>query len=375
MSKEYLAILSLLIAWLAAYLLGRVLHLERYGLNIKPLFIKYESKWFKDLLHKCSRRQRVLWKVFSNVSVLLGFGLMIFILVFLSRNLMGTLLPHYGREATVVPIIPGVTLDLLWLPYFLIAVIAAIFMHEAAHGIIALIEGVGIKSAGLLALAIFPGGFVEVEEEEINRLPHLSRMKIFSAGSSSNLIFGLITLLLTSTLFSSTPTGIIVINVLENGPLQKAGIGRWDVIYALNNTRISSQRELSAFMSNVKPGDKLVVSTSKGDFLIETARSPEDEYRAIIGILPPYLSYYPSILGLGYFWDTQIYITFHWLFLVLINVAIFNMLPIPMLDGDKLLQCLIERALRKGGEALKKFFNAFSLFLIIANIMLSMRSW
>lgn len=373
MSKEYLIILSLLIAWLAAYFLGRVLPLKRYGLDIRPLFIKYESKWFKDLLYKCSSRQKVLWRVFSSTSVLLGFGLMIFIVVFLLRNLVGTLFLHYRQVAAVIPIIPGLTLDLLWLPYFLIAVLAAIFMHESAHGIIALIEGVEIKSAGLLALAIFPGGFVEIEEEEINRLPHLSRMKIFSAGSSSNLIFGLIMLLLISVLFSSTPTGIIVINVLENGPLQKAGIGRWDVIYALNNTRISSQRDLSAFMSNVKPGDKLVVSTNKGDFLIESARSLEDEHRAIIGILSPYLSYYPSRLRLGYFWDTQIYITLYWLFMVLINVAIFNMLPIPMLDGDKFLQCLIERAFRKGGGALKKFFNAFSLFLIIANIMLSIK--
>ncbi|MCX8171728.1 MAG: site-2 protease family protein [Candidatus Bathyarchaeota archaeon] len=372
MSRESLFIFLILIAWLAIYLLGRVLPLRRYGLDIKPLFIKYESKWFKDLLRKYSERQKVLWKAFSTISVPLGLGLMLFITVFLSRNIVEAFL-YRRREATVVPIIPGLTLDLLWLPYFLVAVLTAVFVHEAAHGIIALIEGVNIKSAGLLALAIFPGGFVEVEEEEINRLPPLSRMKIFSAGSSSNLIFGLITLLLISTLFSSTSSGIVVINVLENAPLQKAGIGRWDVIYALNNTRIRSQHDLLAFMSNVKPGDRLVVSTNRGDFLIVSARSPEDERKAIIGILSPYLPYYPSLIGFGYFWDIQVYLTLQWLFIVLVSVAIFNMLPIPMLDGDKFLQCLFEGAAKTGSKVLKRFFNALSLFLLIANIMLGLR--
>lgn len=367
-------LISLLIVWLAIYLLGRVLPLKKYGLDIKPFFVKYESERFKRILSKCSGRQRVLWRLFSHISVFSGFGLMVFAIGFLSINLMRPLL-RYGREVTVVPIIPGLTLDPVWLPYFLIAVLVAILTHEAAHGIIALTEGVKVKSAGLLAFAIFPGGFVEVNEEEMNRLPRISRMRIFSAGSSSNLVFGLMALLITWTLFSPVPSGIVVINVLEKGPLHEAGIGRWDIIYALNDTRINTYLDLSAFMSRAKPGDRLMVSTSKGNFSITVIQSPEDKDKAIIGLLSPYIPYYRSRLGLSSFWDTQIYLTLSWLLSVLFSVAIFNMLPIPMLDGDRFLQCLIEKASEKSYAFLKKFFNVLSLFLMVANMAVSLRLW
>ncbi|MEM3479137.1 MAG: site-2 protease family protein [Candidatus Bathyarchaeia archaeon] len=367
-------LISLLIVWLAIYLLGRVLPLKKYGLDIKPFFVKYESERFKRILSKCSDRQRVLWRLFSHISVFSGFVLMVFAIGFLSINLMRPLL-RYGREVTVVPIIPGLTLDPVWLPYFLIAVLVAILTHEAAHGIIALTEGVKVKSAGLLAFAIFPGGFVEVNEEEMNRLPRISRMRIFSAGSSSNLVFGLMALLVTWTLFSPVPSGIVVINVLEKGPLHEAGIGRWDIIYALNDTKINTYLDLSAFMSRAKPGDRLMVSTSKGNFLITVIQSPEDKDKAIIGLLSPYIPYYRSRLGLSSFLDTQIYLTLSWLLSVLFSVVIFNMLPIPMLDGDRFLQCLIEKASEKSYAFLKKFFNVLSLFLMVANMAVSLRLW
>ncbi|MCD6465025.1 site-2 protease family protein [Candidatus Bathyarchaeota archaeon] len=367
---EYLFAFLLLLFWLVIYMLSKILPLKKYGLHIKPFFIKYESKAFKKFLYKYSGKWKILWRFFSYINVFLGLGLMIFSLIFLLGNVVEMFLRGV-RETAVVPIIPGFTLSLYWLPYFLIGIIVAVFTHEAAHGIIALIEGIQVKSAGAFVLAIFPGGFVEIDERELERLPYTSRIKIFSAGVASNILCGLLVFLIISLFFIQTPSGIVVLNVLEGGPLDVAGIGRWDVIYALNGTPVHTLQDLVAFMTDVKPGERLVVSTSRGNITIVTASSPENASRAIIGIVFPSLPYYPSRLGLGFFWDVQIYLILSWLFIVLVNIAIFNMLPIPLLDGDKFIQCLLEKFADKG-KLVKKFFNLLSLFLIVINMALSL---
>ncbi len=370
MREEYLFALLFLISWLVAYLLSKILPLKRYGLHVKPFFIRYESEGFRRILYKYSNRWIPLWKIFSYLSVFSGFGLTLFSLIFLSGNLVEIFLQS-GRGAAITPVIPGLTLSLYWLPYFLIAVIVAVFTHEAAHGVLALVDGASIKSAGVLILAIFPGGFVELDERELERMPRESKLKIFSAGSASNVLGGMLIFLLTLCFFVQTPSGIVVLNILEGGPLDLAGIERWDVIYALNGTPIRTYQDLAAFMANVRPGERLTVSTSKGNITVTTISSPENKERAIIGIVSPFLLYYPSRLGLGFFWDVQLYLTLNWLFLVLVNIALFNMLPIPLLDGDRFLQCLLEKFAEKG-DAVKKFFNLLSIFLLVANMALSL---
>lgn len=368
--EEYLFTFLLLLFWLAIYILSKVLPLKKYGLHIKPFLIKYESEIFRRFLYKYSGKWKNLWRFLSYISVLLGLGLIIFSLTFLLGNAAETFLLGV-RETAVVPIIPGLTLSLYWLPYFLVAVMAAVFTHEAAHGITALIEGIGVKSAGAFLLAVFPGGFVEIDEKELERLPYTSRIKIFSAGAASNILGGLLIFLTISLLFVQTPSGIVVLNVLEGGPLDVAGIGRWDVIYALNGTPIRTLKDLVTFMVDVKPGERLVASTSRGNVTLVAAPSPGNASRAVIGIVFPSLTYYPSRLGLGFFWDVQAYLTLNWLFIVLVNVAIFNMLPIPLLDGDRFIQCLLERFADKG-KLVKRALNALSIFLIVINMALSL---
>jgi membrane-associated protease RseP (regulator of RpoE activity) len=368
--EEYAFIIFLIIFWLVIYLLGKIVNVKKHGLIISPFFIRYNSEEFKRILYKYSSKWKTFWKIFSYISVILGFSFMIFALVFLSGNLVNL---SFSREESVPVsiVVPGLTLSIYWLPYFLISVILVVFIHEAAHGIIALTEGISIKSAGMLLLAVFPGGFVEIEDEKINGLKTDSKLKIFSAGASANVLFGLLIFLTLFTLFIQTPSGIVVMDVVEGGPLDLAGIKRWDVICALNGTPIHDYRDLADFMSGVKPGEKVLVATSRGNFTILTVLSPEDGGKAIIGIMLPSLLYYPSRLGLGFFWDIQIYLILNWLFLISINVAIFNMLPIPALDGDKFLQCLLQ-GFSERSMLIKKFFNIFSIFLIAVNMALSL---
>jgi len=358
----------LLTFWLVVYILSRKLSLSRYGLDIRPFFIKWESKKFRDLLYRCSSRWGRAWRAFSWVSMFIGVGLMALALAFLLWNIVRVVIVHEA-SSSVALVIPGVTLRLYWLPYFLVAVVITIFIHEAAHGAVALSESISVKSAGALLLATFFGGFVELDERELNVAPPKAKIKVFSAGSASNLLAGLIVFLLLSGLFIQIPSGLIVLETLEEGPLQRAGIRTWDIIYALNNHEIHTLQDLGDFMSSVKPGEEIVVRTGRGDFVVTAAPSPGCGQRAIIGLVSS-IPYYPSRLGLGYPLDVHLYLTLNWLFIVLVSVAALNMLPIPYLDGDRLLQCLAERASRVGA-AVKKLLNALSIFLLLVNIVMS----
>lgn len=368
MNETLIFMLTFLAFWLVAYMLGKKLPLQRYGLDIKPFLIKWESKRFRGLLYKLSSRWKRVWRIFSWASVFIGAGLMVLTLTFLSWNIIRAAVLQETLSPVRV-IIPGLTLKLYWLPYFIAAVIVTIFIHEAAHGVIALNEGISVKSAGALLLGIFFGGFVETDETELNAAPLKAKMKVFSAGSASNMLAGLIVLLILSGLFVQNPLGLIVLETLEGGPLQKAGIGPWDVIYALNDREIRSLQDLVSFMSSVKPGEDVIVRTSRGDFIVKAAPSPDNGQRAIIGLISS-TPYYPSRLRLGHLLDAHLHFILNWFSIVLLSVAAFNMLPIPYLDGDKMLQCLIEAAPRKGA-ALRKTLNAISFFLLLANIVMS----
>ncbi|MCW4020004.1 MAG: site-2 protease family protein, partial [Candidatus Bathyarchaeota archaeon] len=259
--------------WLAVHLLDRVASLEKYGVKVSLVFMKYESRRFKDFLCRISQKRQRAWKVFSNISVALGAGLLIFAVYFLSENLLEFVQPG-GGGSPVVPVLPGLTIRVYWLPYFILAFLLAVITHEAAHGIVARVEGVNIKSAGLYLAVVQPGGFVEPDEKALERASTASKMRVLSAGSSMNLLVGLLVFLALSVLFFRVPSGIVVMEVLENGPLEQSGIGRWDVLFAVNGTRIKTGSDIDTFMADVTPGDQLTLSTSRGNFSIKAVSHP-----------------------------------------------------------------------------------------------------
>ena len=361
---------GLLVFWLFANLLHKALSLENYGLKLSWIFIKYESQRFKAFIENVSQWSREAWRAFSNLSLALGVGLMAFSIYFLSDNLLKFVRPG-GVGSPVVPVLPGLTIQVHWLPYFVLAFLLAALTHEIAHGVVARLEGVRVKSAGLFLALVQPGGFVEPDEKSLEDSPTVSKMRILSAGSSINLLTGLLVSLLLAVVFFRAPSGIVVLGVLEEGPLEQAGIQRWDVIYAINGTQMRTIIDLGELMANVTPADKLILSTSRGDLLIASSSDPDDPDRAVIGLTSS-MPYVASRLGLGFFWDTQLYTTLNWMFVLLVNLAIINMLPIPLFDGDRFLQYFFQKYGK--GDWIKMLFNAASLFLIAANMALTMTS-
>ena len=369
MTPEYALLIALATFWITVFIVDRILHLEKWGFELKPAYLMYRSGALKRFIERLSGWRRFLWMILGNMGLAFGVGLMVFCIYFMVNNLLRFLRPEAGgiAAAPVLPILPGITIRVYWLPYFFISVIFLFIIHEAAHGVIALLEKIPVKSAGFFLVLIMPGGFVEPDEKVFEKAPKISKLRVLSAGSSANLISGLLILLLMTSLYVPA-SGILVQETLAGGPSEKAGIRQWDAIYAVNETKISSIFDFSEYMANVKPGQTLILETSSGIHKVITTESSDG--RAIIGVIL-FPGYYRSRLGLSHLVDVHLYLTLYWINLLSINIAIINMLPLYPFDGERFLYYILEGATRRWKRELRIVINAFSIGLLAANMVLS----
>ncbi len=114
-----------------------------------------------------------LWRVWSDVNIVVGFlvmGLIVFFLLYNGLKILmvpeavpavGLVLPTTG-QATMGP---GYFLVPFW--HWIVGISTVAVFHEMMHGVIARNEGFPIKSVGWFVLGILPGAFVEPEGEEM----------------------------------------------------------------------------------------------------------------------------------------------------------------------------------------------------------------
>ncbi|NYT01115.1 MAG: hypothetical protein GKB99_05290, partial [Methanocellales archaeon] len=150
----------------------------------------------KDSIAYIAHRFRPFWKKAGILCIIVSTMMMIFTAIYIIATAI--LLIKYpqiiptdvGARETVL--FPGLALPIT---YGLVALIIAIIVHEFSHGILSEAEDMKIKSLGLAVLAILPAAFVEPDEEEVKKATAKSRMKMFSAGPTANILVFVISLL------------------------------------------------------------------------------------------------------------------------------------------------------------------------------------
>lgn len=360
--QEIIIFLIFFLPWILAYIIGKRLNLGKYGVTIKPFLLMVKTEKVVKILDFLSKKLNKVLPVITNISIVLAFGMMTLGGYTLSKNLY--LFIYKAEEAyPVFPAIPVITIRES-LPYFLISAAIIIIVHEFAHGIVARYEKIRIKSAGFLLVALIFGGFIEPEEEDFNKVSLEKKLKVLSAGSSANIIFGLIIVVLLATLIQ--PTGVVV-NVIEGYPAAEAGLQTGDVIIAVNGTRVSNTEEFRSFMSKVGVNNTLILdvklqNSSCRSIIVKTVGSPEKPEKPIIGV---YVSDYIEI--------TPTFLTLFWTQFWSINIAVVNMIPIYPLDGGNILDCLAKRFIKKEGRVklVRTIFSSIFVSLLALNIILT----
>lgn len=275
-------LILILAVWILVYIASRLLPLKKYGVESSPIYLLYRTKRLNNFLERTANKNQRFWRVIANIGIIVAVGEIAIAGYTLMSNLF--LFAYVPQEAQpVFPIIPGITINIRWLPYLLLAIGLAITTHELAHGIISFLEKIPVKSAGIVIAPITFGGFVEPDEEIFNKARLASRLRVLSIGSLTNLAFGLLALVLVTGLFMSA-SGVLIGNVTESSPAYYSGISSLNVIQAINGVSIKNVYDLNSFMIGVRPGDHLVIQLSSGTREIVAGVNPANLSRGLIGV-------------------------------------------------------------------------------------------
>jgi membrane-associated protease RseP (regulator of RpoE activity) len=331
--------------WLVIYFVAQAIGVEKLkekGIDAGfPFFIMYRTERLNAFLTRMGKK---FPRAFFNVGIVVGFGGMIFSFWLFGDNLIKFFVQP-AAAGGVVPIIPGVTITGLPLVYMLIGLAVTLLTHEFAHGLAASKDNISIKSSGLLAFLVLFGGFVEPDEEQFEKeATPQSRMRMLAAGSYANFAWGFVFLIILANFYPLMsigyypPSGAYVYDLQAGSPAAEAlEIG--DVIVGLNDTVIANWTAVSLFMVDAQAGTQLTIHTLDSEVTIILAPNEQNASRGYMGVYGS--DYWEPKPG----WDlflTPMFV-FHlqqiifWCYLILISIALFNLLPIPVFDGDKLL--------------------------------------
>ncbi|MEM2652922.1 MAG: site-2 protease family protein [Nitrososphaerota archaeon] len=365
-------------AWAILYLFLRWRYSDRLknlsNLSFYPFFLMLKSNNMIKYMDKLSSSHRMFWKILSNLGLATSIGLSFFAVYFLADNLRTYIFmpEHVGVGNIVIPIIIGVTIRFDHLPYMLIAFAIVLITHEGMHGIIARLEKIKLRSTGFFLAFIFPGGFVEPDEKNFKEAPTISKMRVAAAGSFANLTVGMLVLLMMMTLFASTVMGVIVLETSgeEVGPQPN------EVIYTINGVPLSPE----TLYQNITLRDTLFIETDRGNYtykIKESVTIPIAWILRSLGVVR--VDYYrPTVLGLGNpETDYSLYRALWWIQLISFGVAIFNMLPIKILDGHLLYMSLIQSRIKneKKLKIVDNLFTVVCLTLLASNIVFTYKTF
>jgi membrane-associated protease RseP (regulator of RpoE activity) len=139
-------------------------------------------------------------------------------------------------------------------------------VHEFGHAILCRIEGIRVRSMGILIPVIPIGAFVEPDEEDQEKTKGLAKMRMFGAGITNNIVFGvacfvLLIVLLGSAVPLSTP---LVSGVYVDSPAEHAGVPANSVIKEVNGISVLTRDDISRVLDTTRPGDTatLLVETN-----------------------------------------------------------------------------------------------------------------
>jgi len=175
--------------------------------------------------------------------------------------------------------------------------------------------------------------------------------------------------------------------VLSDAPAVKAGLE--GVIVKIDDFEIIDTDSLSLVLANYNPGDDVKITTlvenEKKEWELELGEHPENKSKAYLGVASslqqqtisetfspqkPGTYYLPKYDGEFVFF---IYHLLFWIMLINIFVAMFNMLPLGILDGGRFF-LLATASVTKSEVFAKKAFK-FVTYLILFGFALMMLIW
>ncbi len=309
-----------------------------------------------------------------------------------------------------------------------------ILFHEFGHFIVAKMVGIRVNefSIGMgpkifqkkkgetkYSIRALPiGGYVSMEGEDensedprsFNKVPALSRIAVVAAGAIMNFILAMIVFSIVS--FNAGMPTTTILETIKNSPAEKVGMKPGDVIVSINNEQIKNWDSIVNEISNSNPKEDMEVTILRNEEKIDYLLKPEigDNNRIIIGIVPvSQKSFFSSIKGgfektgfmlklmfdfikmafrgqvstkdlsgpVGVIYtigEAAKYGFINLIYLmgfISVNLGFFNLLPLPALDGSRIVFLFIEIIRGKAIDPEKEGFIHFIGFVLLILLMIT----
>ena len=174
MNSTNIVLLVFLLYWLLVMFLDRRGILSKYNITAYGPILMLRTTKGQGFLDRLAVHKR-FWRTFANIGIpamLIGMLVMFLLILFIDYSLIRSFQtqtvpqPSKFNEPRNIFLIPGIN---EYIPFYwgIIALIVTLVVHEFSHAILCKVEGIRVKSMGIL-LAIIPiGGFAEPDDEQL----------------------------------------------------------------------------------------------------------------------------------------------------------------------------------------------------------------
>ena len=307
-----------------------------------------------------------------------------------------------------------------------------VLLHELGHFTVAKMVGIKVNefSIGMgpkllqkekgdtqYTLRLLPiGGYVKMEGEDENsedprsfsKVSPLARIAVVAAGAFMNFVLAII--VLTIVAFNTGVPTTTIGEIIQNSPAEINGIEPGDRIAEINGTKISDWNDITNLVSNSNADQELEVKVLRNNIEQKLSVKPIiEDGRVIIGIIPSYEKSFSSAIK-GGIENTILFVNLMFDFLkmlfqgkvstndlsgpigviseigqaasmgisnvlfllgfISVNLGFFNLLPIPALDGSRIVFLLIELVRGKPIDPDKENLIHTIGFVLLISLML-----
>ena len=353
----------------------------------KIIFL-YRTKWGLSWMDHVSSKFREWIILAGYVGVGVGYAGLLVISFVLVKNLIDLVLKPAAISGVSLVLpgikVPGMGVLPFW--YWLIAIFVIAIVHEFSHGVVARAHNIPVKNTGIVFFGPVIGAFVEPDEKKLVKEKDIHQYSVLAAGSFSNILLALVALLLLNFIFMPLqqtmvePVGFTFDSYVEGEyPFAKAGIIPGTLITGINGQKAKDFVEFNEEFSCVNPGEEVRLMTKKNvlteekSYTLALTASPDNPKRAFMGIkeirneVEVKEKYSQGVWNIVYIIISWIAGFLRWLFLLSFGIGLFNLLPLPIVDGGRMLQTFLHK--KNGVESGEKRYRQISMFFLLVLLL------
>ncbi len=349
--------LILVILFYLSIILIVYLNRDKFQIYAKIIALYRTQLGLKSMSWLAKRIPRTI-KFLSFIGIFFGFLGMIYISYILVDGAIA-LIANPEAPPVITPVIPGIKIpgSPIFVPFWygIISIFIVAAIHEFSHGVVATAYNIKVKNSGIVFFGPIIGAFVEPDEKKLRKASFKEQLSVFSAGPFSNILTGIIVLVLLSFLIVPLtnslvePDGVYISSVEKDLPADLGGIESGYIVRSLDNNQIETTTNFSKLLLARSPGEEISFSDGKTEHKVVLGENPKNKSIPYLGIMHSQNSrlkseisgsWVPSYIPWSFFYLKDLLV---WLFILSVGIGLANLLPIGPADGGRILHLTLQK--------------------------------